>query len=142
MALMSSAIAFEEGTPPIPETPPSRSALLGEIRQIHDELDVSRRFAAWRTAVGHVAAIRAKKDRYFIIEVDLAAMSVVVTSFRPGESVTANAAYIAAEKKIGARTDAQVVFAGSRSFENVEMAFPSYFNDTELFLEILQRNLK
>jgi hypothetical protein len=141
MALMSSAVAAEEAAPHVPDTPDSEVTLYGEIRALHHELDVSRKFETWRKVVANVSAQRTKKDRYFLIEIDLKAPEIKVKAFRASASRVASKEYAAAERRIGSRPDAQVVLAGSSSFEAVEQAFPAYFNDSALFLAVLTRAL-
>jgi hypothetical protein len=67
-----------------------------------------------------------------------ALMSVEVTTFKFRESQLANQKYLEVEKKLKNMAGAEAVLVSVPSLDAVRKAYPNYFLDTSVFLNLLR----
>jgi hypothetical protein len=106
-ALMGTAFAIREGTPPVPGTPNVEHHLINELRSHVSNLDISRRLHAYGATLGVLEDPDVKDAHYFLLELQPSDETIKVTGFRAGESEKASDAYLAAEKNISPGSGAE-----------------------------------
>ncbi len=136
-ALMSSALALREGTPPVPGTPTDSDALSGELRDHASELDVIQRLTAYGQALQYAEReMGALKAQTFLLELDTRAQTLFVRAYR--DQVVAADEYSALERAIEDDARKDVVLVSVESLDSLRRAYPNYFLDTTAFVESVQ----
>jgi hypothetical protein len=135
-ALMSSAIAEREGSPLVPGTPTNYAELVSELREHARSLDVSNRLQAFGTALKSYES-RLKNNHYYLIEVNNSSRVVTVTGFKQSESDVATAKYLEVEKRLRESPSSDAVLVSVDSMDSLRRAYPNYFLDTRVFVNLL-----
>jgi hypothetical protein len=143
-ALASSAFAFRERTVPIPGTPDSHSDLVRELREYVKKLDLAKRLSAYGSAMKFLANPQHDRsdNHYFLLELNPSQNSVEVTTFKLSESKQANAKYLEVEKKMKEKPGSEAVLVSVDSLDAVRKAYPNYFLDTHVFMNIVTEATK
>jgi len=141
-ALVGSAFAFVERTPPVPGTPAEPEALAGEIDALYSKLKVGATLDAYRHALQATEQKTAGESALFLLSLNPMDKRLDVRAFRANAITPATDAYAEAERQLSAVPGAQVVLVGSHSLATLRKAYPNYFLDTELFLLQLSRALQ
>ena len=137
-ALMGTAIAIREDSPPVPSTPIDSGELKKELQDYAHRLDVANRLQAYGEALNTVDDPHAEDADYYLLELDPAAMRVNVIGYKQSELRQASNDYLAIEKKIaGTGTDA--VLVSVESMASLRRAYPNYFLDTRRFIEAVHQ---
>ena len=79
--------------------------------------------------------------RYFLLELDPNAGSIAVSGFRAGEILRATNRYNEAEKQI-TESGGDAVLVSVDSLSALRRAYPNYFLDTRVFLDLLEETLR
>jgi Region found in RelA / SpoT proteins len=135
-ALMGSAIAMREGTPPVPDTPTDSRQLKSEIRKYAEKLDVANRLHTYGEALEEMKNPEIGNADYYLLELDPSAMRVSILGYTNKELNKASRDYLAAEKAI-AGSSADAVLVSVDSMASLRRAYPNYFLDTKRFVEAL-----
>lgn len=134
--LMGTAIAYFEGTPPVPGTPENHDMLVDELRETARVLDVQNRLRAYGDALRQIEEV--PPDTYYtILELDPAAQTVTIRGFGRRELDKAQQAYVDAEKLLIGQPNAEVVLVSTDSVAALRKAYPNYFLDTRMFIELV-----
>jgi hypothetical protein len=141
-ALMGSAIALREGSPPVPETPDDPGALKAELRDYAKRLDVTARLRAYGAAVQIVDQTQIEDADYYLLELDALAMRVNVFGYRSNELAKATSEYLSVEKKIVGTIGTDAVLVSADSMTSLRRAYPNYFLDTQKFIEAVQKAIE
>lgn len=145
-ALMSSAIAFREGCPPVPGTPVQMDDLVKELRELTKKLKVENVLKGWRQSLVYLPTKDAANAVAFLLELDPSGDTPTVkyTGFTKENLRRAPNYYLAREKKIAADgpASAQVVLVSTSSIKALRTAFPNYHLDTTVFIEALNYAIK
>lgn len=139
-ALMGSAVALREGTPPIENTPRNPHTLQRELRQCTQQLDVQNRLRLYGDALQGVPTLDLFPDsKYFLLELDLKQKRIVVRGYKEKLLEQATSDYLTVEKmeKAGSVTDAVLVSVDSMA--NLRRAYPNYFLDTRVFVDAVNK---
>ena len=136
-ALMSSIIALREGRPVVPETPVSRIELREELREYADTLEVVRRLQEYRHALQSIAQEATGQDSFYLLQLDPASAELGVRGFRKDQSLEAELAYAEAEEGVRKFPRRDAVLVSVDSINALERAYPNYFADTRIFLQLL-----
>lgn len=139
-ALMGSALAAIERTPPVPGTPVSRDALVAEITDLAEKLRVKEMLQVYTATVRTLGA--AKDAKYFVVELDPDEHSVTIRRYKAKESTQANADYTNLESQITDGSPRQVVLVSVESVNALKKAYPNYFLDTVIFRRLVDRVLE
>jgi hypothetical protein len=134
-ALMGTAIANREHTPPIPGTPTTQRELTEELRHLVIQLNVYDVLNAWRTALRELPTKTASGARAYLLLLDPTRETVQVTGFTQTQLPLASAQYLETEKAIEARPGAQVVLVSVSSLSALRSAYPNYYLDTRTFVD-------
>jgi hypothetical protein len=138
-ALMGAALAFREDTAPVPGTPNQYSELVKEIRDHAKSLEVASRLQAFGAALQYYESKQSKNAHYYLVEVNHAQRTLSVTSFKQSESEKATAKYLEVEKKIkDTSPSSDAVLVSVDSMNSLRQAYPNYFLDTGVFLNVLR----
>ena len=139
-SLVSSAFARLEGTPMVFDAP-ANGLLIDEVRREVATLNVYARLQGYRSALSAVQSDQMRSAQYFLLSLKGAAaehgQTLEVTGFRSDELQTASDAYLEEERRAANIPGAEVVLVRSESIEALRRAYPNYFLDTELFLQLL-----
>ena len=141
-ALMGTAIAMMEGTPPVPDTPTDTDALIAELNDASHRLDAIGRLRAYGTAPQILESPESKKNHFFLLELDATEMKLEITGYKANQIVDAADDYLAAEKRFseqGAGGDAVLVSVDSLA--SLRRAYPNYYLDTNMFVELTEKAL-
>jgi ppGpp synthetase/RelA/SpoT-type nucleotidyltranferase len=145
-ALMSSAIAFREGAPPVPGTPVRKDELVRELRTLTKRLKVENVLEGWRLSLRHLPTKGATNAVAFLLELDPSGDTPTVkyTGFTEDNLARATQTYLAKEKQLdrGGKPGAQVVLVSTSSMKALRSAFPNYHLDTQVFIEALRYAIK
>lgn len=141
-ALMGTAIAFREGTPCVPDTPTTQTALVKELREYTKELDVEARLTAYGAALNEAEQGNMKKAHYYLLTVDPHDKSTTITGYTMAELDKASKEYLNTERGIANKPGAEAVLVSVESMKALRQAYPNYFLDTKVFLDAVRRALK
>jgi Region found in RelA / SpoT proteins len=138
-ALMSTAIAQQEGTASVPGTPTDPEALLDELVILVVRLDVFRRLQAFAETLQFADESTSDRHKYFVMELDveLGGSTLSVNGFRDQRAATEYFAGIerAAEERFGL----DVVMVSVGALTSLRRAYPNYYLDTQIFREMLNQ---
>lgn len=142
--LMGTEMAFNEGTPPVPNTPTNRQELRKELRNCADELQVIESLAGFTTAlqITRRASAKAKGADYFLLSLDNVAERLNVTGYKRRELRQASRAYAKKEKEIRDKRGRDAVLVSVDSIRNLQRAYPNYFADTAIFVKALKEAVR
>jgi ppGpp synthetase/RelA/SpoT-type nucleotidyltranferase len=141
-ALMGSAMALEERTMPIPNTPTDRKELIVELRKYVRDLEVVPRLQGYGVALQKVGDKNFKESKYFLLELDARERRLRTRGFKANELQRATEAYLDAEKANANQPGKDTVLVSVRSLSALRRAYPSYFLDTRRFVDAVQEVLK
>lgn len=139
-ALMGSAIALREGTPIVPNTPTDRKELIAELDHFTQTLHVENRLAAYNDAIRTIKQ-GSTNAHYYLMRLDVAASSVVVTGFKLSELAEAEKRYADAENESKGKSGSDAVLVAVDSIAALRRAYPNYFADTRIFMALLRQAL-
>lgn len=142
-ALMGTAIAHREGTPPVPATPVTRQAMLDELRHLSRALNVSARLKTFSDALRTLGTeqLGMQHVHYYLLELDPEASQLTVTGFHSSQLQQASDRYLEAEKKVKQNPGTDAVLVSVDSVTALERAYPNYYADTRVFRELLSQTL-
>jgi hypothetical protein len=145
-ALMGTAIAIRERSPPVPNTPTSRRELIEELTQYARTLDVANRLRAYGNAMQTIrgeqsAGTKVEDGHYYLLILDPPNNKLTISGFGQNEIIRASAAYLEAEKAIKSNPGTDAVLVSVDSLAALERAYPNYFADTRIFLELMDQAL-
>jgi len=138
-ALAGSAFSWLEKTPQVPKF--SDLTELDTYKKLLDEekhLDVINRLTGFRIAANHIENDKSGGS-YHLVILNLDKHSVHINSYREKKLSEANAAYYQYEEKALKGENLQVVLVKSSSISNLKKTYPSYFLDTDLFIQQLDK---
>lgn len=139
-ALMSSAIAMREDAPIVPRTPVRREEIRQELSMLANRLNVQTRLQAYGDALRSVRQ-REWKAHYYLLELDIGSKQLSITGFKATELLEAENRYKEAEKSVQENPDGDVVLVSVDELSSLERAYPNYFADTRMFVELLKQEL-
>jgi hypothetical protein len=113
-----------------------------ELREYANALDVASRLATFGAALQITESPRRDSDHYFLLEVNHKTKLVTVTGFKQAESDKATAKYLEVEKKLKDSQDADAVLVSVDSMAALRRAYPNYFLDTKVFVDLMNETLK
>ena len=135
--LMGTVVAVKEDTARVVNTPEDNAALVEQVGEFERRLDLINRLDAFRRALREVEEPAQPDARYFLLELDPNADTVTVTGFRAYEILRATRLYAEAEKKVS-ESGGDAVLVSVDSLASLRRAYPNYFLDTRVFLDLLE----
>lgn len=141
--LMGSEMAYRENTPLVPNTPSDREELHKELSKYTKELQVEDNFKGFTAAIKSVRKTRAiKSTDYILLSLDTKKKRLFYTVYPRKELAQAAEEYAKIEQIIRETKEGDAVLVSVDSFNNLQRAYPNYFADTGLFLEVLRDSIK
>jgi hypothetical protein len=140
-ALMGSAIALREETALIPNTPADSRGLVAELRDLSQQLDVRARLTAYGDAMNE-AEQNTINAHYFLLAVDPRDKRITITGFRSKDLERASREYLDVERDIQKRPGAEAVLVSVESVTALRRAYPNYFLDTKVFLDVVSKAIR
>jgi ppGpp synthetase/RelA/SpoT-type nucleotidyltranferase len=137
-SLMSSSLALRERQPIVPDTPPSKSELVDELRLLTTKLNVVNALHGWSFALRQLPAKNVTDAVAFLIVLDTVAYTLATTGFKKEELPKASEAYLAVEKATASNPGIQAVLVSLDSVHAIRTAYPNYFLDTNAFVTALK----
>jgi Region found in RelA / SpoT proteins len=142
-ALMGTAIAWREDSPPVPNTPESEPQLKEELMRYAEQRALADRLRAYGAAL-HTAEQSSATDTdasYFLLNLNPSAQEVTISGFKRGELAKATEAYLDAEKQIKDNSGQDAVLVSVDSLASLRRAYPNYFLDTGVFVDLVDETI-
>lgn len=136
-SLMGSALAIQEKTPLVPNTPLDHASLIAELRQMTIELRVRHRLEGWSNSIQTLPYHHLKNFKWLLLVLDLAQNTVAVTGYLNRNDASQALAQIEKDK----RPEIDAVLVWVNSIKGLRAAYPNYYADTKHFLDVLQATL-
>jgi hypothetical protein len=139
-SLMGSVIAMREKLPLVPGTPTQRLALHSELAHYATELKVAERLRGYRSALKAMQRPIQADSSYFLLQLDPVKETLEVTGYSSTNLAEATQQYAQAEEAaVRERTRADAVLVSVESVNNLGRAYPNYFADTRVFLQLMEQ---
>jgi hypothetical protein len=137
---MGSVIAIREKHPLVPGTPSSRKELVAELRHLATSLDVSQRLVVYGNTVQATQdpGLFAKDHYYYLLVQNPSAKTTMIYGFPIEELKEATELYLETEKALAGVVGAEAVLVSVETLSALRRAYPNYFLDTKLFLQLLK----
>jgi ppGpp synthetase/RelA/SpoT-type nucleotidyltranferase len=142
--LMGTAIAMREGTPPVPGTGSDAEAVIEELRNQAANLGVAHTLATFSDAMRTLPRSTPEeqaKAYYYLLRLNASSGELTIDSFPKNQSLLASAAYLEAEKEVKMKQGLDAVLVSVDSLSALEKAYPNYFADTRVFVELMNQAL-
>lgn len=141
--LMGTEMAFRENAACVPGTPTDRKEVTFELRRCATALQVKKRLSGFTRALKYAMQSSGMKDsQYFLLSLDAVAESLSITGYNRSEFTKASEDYANLEQKIRETTGRDAVLVSVDSIHTLQRAYPNYFADTSMFLDILDESVK
>lgn len=146
----------ERSAPPI-HGPMSRGDVARSLTELGKTLQVSKKLAAYRTALKATEKLDAKSAGYFLLVLLPDEPELQIFSFSKRSAEAAYRAYERYERllplyprgrqlplfpELADYSGAQAVLVGADSFKSIRESYPNYYLDTDAFLESVERFVK
>lgn len=135
-ALMGSAIALRENSQLVPNTPTNRSGLIAELDDYTDKLNVESRLRAYGDALKTIEE-GPGDSHYYLLNLDPDQNRLVVKGFKLEQIAQAESEYAESEKYVKSHPGTDAVLVAVDSITALQRAYPNYFADTRVFVELL-----
>lgn len=139
-SLMGSVIALRERTPLVPDTPTTRAELIKELDHQSYILNVEARLKGYAEALQKIEQ-NPEGAHYFMLKLDPAAGQLIITGFQIHEYDRAQQLALEAESVLKDKPGTDVVLVSVDSIAALPRAYPNYFADTRIFVELLKQAL-
>lgn len=142
-ALMSSAIAIREKSALVPDTPSTRRELVSELAKYTRSLNVVHRLQEYSRALNMITKGDSGTSgaHLYLLELDPIEGTLRITGFRSDQQEEADQKYAEAETKRKKRSHTDAVLVSVESLNSLSKAYPNYFADTRVFVELLNQAL-
>ena len=141
-ALMGTAISTREDQPPVPDTPTCTADLVDELKHYSAKLDVQNRLRGYGNAIRAVRQHATRQTMYYLLELDPGQPQLVITGFNQRELSRAQEKYSEAERRVRERPGTDAVLVSVDRLTALERAYPNYFADTHVFVQLLDQTLR
>ncbi|MGJ5077643.1 RelA/SpoT domain-containing protein [Bradyrhizobium sp. HKCCYLS3013] len=139
-ALMGSVIALRERSSLVPDTPTKRNELIEELDHHSYVLKVENRLVAFGNALQSIKRTT-ERAHWYLMKLDTNANQLIVTGFQRDDYENATASYSEAEELVKRRSAMDAVLVSVDSLAALERAYPNYFADTRIFVELMKQAL-
>lgn len=140
-ALMASVIALREKSNPVPGTPVDKKELVAELKHYAKSLHVEHRLREYSRALHKIssAAAQIAGAYIYLMELDPAAGTLEISGFKASEREIADQRYAEAEIRQKGHPGRDAVLVSVESVNSLHKAYPNYFADTRVFLELMSQ---
>jgi ppGpp synthetase/RelA/SpoT-type nucleotidyltranferase len=136
-ALVSSTIALTEKSPIVPETPPTKDAIVPELRALYTSLNVNNVLSGWAATTKFTAESTDDQIRaatMYLLVLDPGKFSTTLYPYTMENLGAAYAQYAKIEKE---QPELQAVLVAVDSVAALRTAYPNYYLDTTAFLHVV-----
>ena len=139
-ALMGSVIARRERAPLVPDTPSIQKELIAELDHHVYILNVEHRLVAFGNAMQSIKQAT-ERAHWYLLKLDPSASQLVITGFKRDEFEKAQTSYSEAEELVKGKPGRDAVLVSVDSLAALERAYPNYFADTRIFVQLMKQAL-
>ncbi len=136
--LMSSEIAALEKCPLVPGTPESSTERRQELKQQALDLQVIDRLESYTQMLSVVSDVRRSKSRWFLLRLDLSKKELFLTPYDSPAQAEEAYGQLEATEDVSGNDDQDVVLVAVSSVDALERAYPNYFLDTRVFVDLVR----
>lgn len=140
-ALIGSLFARAEKTSPVPDAPIDRNQLMTELHALVKLLDVNKIFLGYANALDVDKMPGISKSDYFLLKLDPSLRTTTVWGFNKAQLDIATERYMKLEGEIRKVPGAQVVLVSGMALKTLRRAYPNYFMDATVFLNVMNKAL-
>lgn len=133
--VMSSALAYREGTSPVPDAPTDWHELVAELTRLAKQLKVIERLAGYSAAMRVIEGTKGE-TRFVLLELDTLEQVLQWEEF--SNQLVAADMYEARERALADVPGRDVVLVRVDSLDALRKAYPNYFADTSVFVAALE----
>lgn len=137
-SLMGSALAIQEKTPLVPNTPTDHAALIAELRDAATELRVRGRLQAWSDSIRALPYQHLRNFKWLLLTLDLTQNTIGVRGYLNRNDASQALTEIEKDK----RPEIDAVLVWVNSIKGLRAAYPNYYADTKQFIDVLDATLK
>jgi Region found in RelA / SpoT proteins len=142
--LMGTAIAIREATPYVPGTSEEPSKVFDELRFHAADLNVAQTLGTFSDALRALPRMSQSEQSnayYYLLRLNAITGELIIDSFTKNETIRASSSYLEAEKDIKSTKGLDAVLVSVDSLSALERAYPNYFADTRVFVELMNQAL-
>jgi Region found in RelA / SpoT proteins len=142
--IMGSVIAIREDTPTVPGTGGETSQLYEELQYQANALNASYTLSTFSQAVQALPQMSLEQQSrayYYLLRLNAQTGELTVEGFAKTESGEASARYLEIEKEVRTTPGLDAVLVSVDSLSVLERAYPNYFGDTRVFVELMNQAL-
>lgn len=136
--IISSGIAMIEKTPLIPGTSIDKKELATQIKKYSKSLDVFNRLDGYSKTMKIINDSISKHDHFFIIQLDTINQQSKIITFKQSQSEQASKEYAKLEDINKENKAVDVVLVSVSSLDQLRKAYPNYFADTKIFMDVIK----
>jgi hypothetical protein len=138
---MATAIAYKEDGNPVPNTPTYEDGLRTVLLDYCERLDVVNRLQTYGMALQELPNYQSRTDHYFLLVLDPLTKELEVRGYSSEDLEKADREYSTMERSIrGSEKNAVLVSVNSTT--DLKRAYPNYFLDTSVFLDLVEWAVK
>jgi ppGpp synthetase/RelA/SpoT-type nucleotidyltranferase len=143
--IMGTTIAVREDTPRVPSTPDEDQSLIAELQGHVGFLNVEQRLIGFRSALQRILQPSAelKNVYYYLLQLDIGTSppQLSISGFKQEQEGVAQETYLQVEKVVKQSPGKDAVLVSVDSLTALERAYPNYFADSRVFLELMHQTL-
>jgi len=124
----------------VPGTPERRNELIEELDHHAYILNVENRLVAFGNALQSINQ-GTERAHWYLMKLDTNTSQLVVTGFQRDEYERATASYLEVEELVRKNSATDAVLVSVDSLTALERAYPNYFADTRVFVELMKQAL-
>jgi ppGpp synthetase/RelA/SpoT-type nucleotidyltranferase len=136
-ALMGNAIAYREDGNPVPNTPTFEDSLRENLNDYVEELDVHDQLRGYEHTLRELRNYELRNDHYYLLVIDPYAKELEVYGYPESQLTKASRHYSEIEQEIRGGSK-NAVLVSVDSVAELKKAYPNYFLDTSMFLELVE----
>jgi hypothetical protein len=143
--LMGTVIAIRENAASVPGTPADRTELIDELRHHAVSLNIEARLIGFGNALRAIRNPSTEQVNvfYYLMQLDTGSNppELSISGFKQEQYEQASELYLEAEKQSKKYPERDAVLVSVDSLTALERAYPNYFADTRVFVELLSQAL-
>lgn len=142
-SLMGSVIALRETSPLVPSTPETLAKLRDELRHYANKLNLVARLRTYGDALRTLGTEQPglENSHFYLLELDPEENTLTVMGFKANEAEHASDMYLKAEERVKMNPITDAVLVSVDSLTALQRAYPNYFLDTRVFLQLVTQTL-
>lgn len=140
-ALMGNAIAYKERSSPVPNTPSFEEGLSDVLIDYCERLDIENRLLTFGKALQELPHYQVPGDRYFLLVLDPSSKELEVRGYSAKQLEKAFHECSTMER-FAKGSGKNVVLVSVSSTSDLRNAYPNYYLDTRMFLDLVDWAIK